>query len=85
MTHTPLDDGSSLTSRYSHRRYALSLSENESQALNDILHDINEYVTDEMFSSPRGLASFRRLLEKSDVMQGEIITSKKYSYTETKE
>lgn len=58
--------------KYSSRRYELSLSEIESQALNDLLHDIEEYVTDEMFSSPRGLGAFRRILEKSNAMQQHI-------------
>ena len=60
------------------------MSETESQALNDILHDINEYVTDEMFSSSRGLGAFNRLLEKSDLMQKEIKESKKRIYNKTK-
>ena len=61
-----------MVTKYSSRRYELSLSEIESQALNDVLHDINEYVTDEMFSSPRGLGAFRRILDKSDAMQKTI-------------
>ena len=36
-----------MATKYSSRRYDLSLSEIESQALNDVLHDIEEYVTDD--------------------------------------
>lgn len=61
-----------MVTKYSSRRYELSLSEIESQALNDILHDIEQYVTDEMFSSPRGLGAFRRILDKSNGMQNQI-------------
>lgn len=52
--------------KYTSRRYDLVMSEIEVQALNDILHDIEEYVTDEMFSSARGIGAFRRILAKSD-------------------
>jgi len=55
-----------MASKYSNRRIEISFSEIEAQALNEMLHDIEEYVTDEMFSSPRGLGAFRRILEKSD-------------------
>ena len=61
-----------MVTKYSSRKYELSLSEIESQALNDILNDIREYVTDEMFSSSRGLGAYRRILEKSDSMQSQI-------------
>lgn len=66
-----------MIAKYSSRRYELSLSEIESQALNDLLNDIEEYVTDEMFSSPRGLGAFRRIKEKSDAMQSSIKQKKK--------
>lgn len=66
-----------MVTKYSSRRYELLLSEIESQALNDLLHDIEEYVTDEMFSSPRGLGAFRRILEKSNSMQKTIDSKKK--------
>lgn len=52
--------------KYTSRRYDLVMSEIEVEALNDILHDIEEYVTDEMFSSARGIGAFRRILVKSD-------------------
>jgi hypothetical protein len=61
-----------MVTKYSSRRYELILSEIEAQALNEMLHDISEYVTDEMFSSPRGLGAFRRILEKSDTMKTTI-------------
>jgi len=66
-----------MVTKYSSRRYELLLSEIESQALNDLLHDIEEYVTDEMFSSPRGLGAFRRILEKSNSIQKTIDSKKK--------
>jgi hypothetical protein len=41
-----------------------------------MMHDIAEYVTDEMFSSPRGLGAFKRILEKSDNLQNQIKNNK---------
>lgn len=59
---------SRMVTKYSSRRYELALSETEVVALNEMLHDISEYVTDEMFSSPRGLGAFKRILDKSDAL-----------------
>ena len=65
-----------MVTKYSSRRYEITLSEIEAQALNEMMHDIAEYVTDEMFSSPRWLGAFRRILEKSDNLQSQIKNNK---------
>lgn len=44
------------------------LSEIEVEALRDMLDDISEYVTDEMFTSPRGLGAFKRIQDKVEVL-----------------
>lgn len=44
------------------------LSEIEVEALRDMLDDISEYVTDEMFSSPRGLGAFKRIKDKVETL-----------------
>jgi hypothetical protein len=56
------------TVRYSSRRHELLLSEIEVEALRDMLDDISEYVTDEMFTSPRGLGAFKRIQDKVEAL-----------------
>lgn len=46
------------------KRYAVKFSQAEVIALRDAIEDIEEYVTEEMFSSPRGLAVWGRIVTK---------------------
>tara|TARA_R110002153_G_scaffold250597_7_gene407416 strand:- start:1024 stop:1206 length:183 start_codon:yes stop_codon:yes gene_type:complete len=46
------------------RRYTVKFSQSEVVALTDIIADIDEYVTEEMFSSPKGLSVWGRITEK---------------------
>lgn len=52
------------TELQAHKRYEVKLSQAEVIALKDIMADIEEYVTEEMFSSPKGLAVWGRIVEK---------------------
>lgn len=46
------------------KRYTVKFSHSEVVALNDAINDIEEYVTEEMFSSDRGLAVWGKIVEK---------------------
>ena len=52
------------TELQAHKRYKVSLSQAEVIALKDIMKDMEEYVTEEMFSSPKGLSVWGRVVEK---------------------
>lgn len=51
---------------------SLILSEKEVIALDEMMDDIAEYVTDEMFSSHHGLGAFRRIREKTKKLKSDI-------------
>jgi hypothetical protein len=46
--------------------YTLRLTSIEYQALKEALKDICDYVDSEMFSSPKGLSAFNRIVKKMD-------------------
>jgi hypothetical protein len=47
-----------------HKRYTVKFSQAEVIALTDAINDIEEYVTEEMFSSEKGLAVWGRIVDK---------------------
>jgi len=46
------------------KRFTVKFSHSEVVAMRDIINDIEEYVTEEMFSSPKGLSVWGRIVEK---------------------
>ena len=52
------------TELQAHKRYNVKFSQAEIIALRDAINDIEEYVTEEMFSSEKGLSTWGRIVEK---------------------